>query len=145
MFALTLTIGIATSLLLLEITGLVAGGVIVPAYVSLILTRPESLAILLAMALVAFLCVRVLGQLLLLYGTRRYSVSLLLGGLLNVVAQSLPPAAVAIAVPIEWSAFGYLVPGLIAYHFDRQGVLKTVLMIAIAAPLVRAVQLLFST
>jgi hypothetical protein len=50
--------------------------------------------------------------------------------------------ALPAALSLEWSAFGYLVPGLIAYHFDRQGILRTLLMIAIAAPLVRTFVLL---
>jgi len=138
-FALTMTVGIAVSVLLLELTGLIAGGIIVPAYVSLILASPASMAALLGMALAVLVSLRILGHWLLLYGARRYGVSVLLGALLNAGAQHwLQPTA----LPIEWSAFGYLVPGLMAYHCDRQGILKTVLMIAIAAPLVRAIVLL---
>lgn len=139
MFALTLTAGIAMSLLLLELTGLVAGGIIVPAYVSLILSSPASLGLLFALALGVFVLVRGLSHLMPLYGARRYGLSVLLGGVLNAMAHlHVPPTALA----LEWSAFGYLVPGLIAWHFERQGILRTVLMIAIAAPLTRAAVLL---
>ncbi len=141
MFALTMTVGIAVAVILLELTGLIAGGIIVPAYVSLILFSPASLGMLLGMALAILLALRLLGQVIALYGARRYGISVLLGGVLNAFAQNLLAPA---ALPIEWSAFGYLVPGLIAYHFDRQGVVRTVLMIAIAAPLVRALVLLLS-
>ena len=138
MFIVTMTVGIVVSLVLLEITGLAAGGVIVPAYVSLLLNNPISLAALLAIALAAFGVLRLAGNYLLLYGTRRYSIALLLGGLMNLGLQFVAPAR---ELPIEWAGFGYLVPGLIAYHFDRQGVWKTLLMIAIAAPIVRLVVL----
>lgn len=141
MFALTMTIGIALTVALLELTGLVAGGIIVPAYVSTILGSPVSLAVLLAMALCVLLAIRGLEQLIPLYGTRRYGISVLLGGVLNAAVQS-APALLDASVAVEWSAFGYLVPGLIAYHFDRQGVLRTALMIAVAAPLVRVFVLL---
>lgn len=141
MFALTMTVGIAVAVILLELTGLIAGGIIVPAYVSLILFSPASLGALLAMAVAILLALRLLGQFIALYGTRRYGISVLLGGVLNAFAQNLLAPA---ALPIEWSAFGYLVPGLMAYHFDRQGVVRTVLMIAIAAPLVRALVLLLN-
>jgi poly-gamma-glutamate biosynthesis protein PgsC/CapC len=136
-----MTVGIAVAVLLLELTGLTAGGIIVPAYVSVILFSPASLAVLLAMALTVLLALRLLGQGIPLYGARRYGLSVLLGGVLNAGAQHL---LVPQALPIEWSAFGYLVPGLIAYHFDRQGIVRTVLMIAIAAPLVRTVVILLS-
>ncbi len=140
MLALTMTVGIVVSVLLLELTGLIAGGIIVPAYVSIILLNPLSLGLLLGISLVVLFCLRLFGQVLILYGTRKYGVSLVLGGLLNLAAQNLAPY---LTQPVEWSAFGYLVPGLMAYHFDRQGIAKTLVMIAIAAPLVRAVVLLF--
>jgi poly-gamma-glutamate biosynthesis protein PgsC/CapC len=149
MFALTMMVGIAVSVILLELTGLVAGGIIVPAYVSLLLNSPASLAVLLVMALAVMLALRALGELFPLYGTRRYGIGILLGALLNAGTQHLlahPPlaATLPVALAVEWAAFGYLIPGLIAVHFDRQGIVRTVLMIAIAAPLVRAVVLLFS-
>ena len=139
MFLVTMAIGIAVSLALLELTGLVAGGVIVPAYASLLLDRPASLAALLAIALATWAIVRVAGNWLLLYGTRRYSVSLLVGALLNAGLQSLDTAR---TLPVEWIGLGYLVPGLVGYHFDRQGVVRTLLALAIAAPVVRVLVLL---
>lgn len=138
-----MTVGIALTVVLLELTGLVAGGIIVPAYVSTILGSPVSLALLLAMALCVLLAIRVFEQVMPLYGTRRYGISVLLGGVLNAAVQS-APVLLDESIAVEWSAFGYLVPGLIAYHFDRQGILRTTLMIAVAAPLVRAVVLLFT-
>lgn len=139
MFVLTLSAGIAITLLLLEFTGLVAGGIIVPAYVSLMLSSPASLGLLFVLSLSVLMLLRGLSQFMPLYGTRRYGLSVLIGGVLNAIAHAyVPPAVLA----VEWSAFGYLVPGLIAWHFERQGVFLTVIMIAIAAPLTRAVVLL---
>ena len=138
-----MTVGIAVAVALLELTGLVAGGIIVPAYVSTILGSPASLALLLAIALCVLLLIRGLEQVMPLYGTRRYGISVLLGGVLNAAAQSvLAPLLMHESIALEWSAFGYLVPGLIAHHFDRQGIVRTVLMIAIAAPLVRTLVLI---
>ena len=45
-------------------------------------------------------------------------------------------------VYVEWVGLGYIVPGLLAHQFDRQGVLPTLLMLAIAAPLVRLIVVL---
>lgn len=139
MFALTMTVGIAVAVLLLELTGLVAGGIVVPAYVSLILSSPTSLVLLLAMSLAVMLALHLLARMVPLYGTRRYGVSILLGGVLNAAGQHvLTPSQ----LPVEWLAFGFLVPGLIAHQFDRQGMVRTLLMIAIAAPLVRVLVIL---
>lgn len=139
MFALTMTAGIAVAIVLLELTGLVAGGIVVPGYVSLILSNPVSLAILAGLSFAAMLALRLLAHAIPLYGTRRYGISILLGGVLNSATQyALAPTELS----VEWAAFGYLVPGLIAHQFDRQGVTRTILMIAIAAPLVRTLVLL---
>ena len=43
---------------------------------------------------------------------------------------------------VEWVGLGLIVPGLLANQFDRQGVLPTLLMLAIAAPLVRLILVL---
>ena len=138
-----MTVGIALTVALLEVTGLIAGGIIVPAYVSTLLGSPVSLFTLFVMSLCVLLSIRLLERVIPLYAARRYGVSVLLGGVLNAASQSaLAPLLVQQAIAVEWSAFGYLVPGLIAYHFDRQGILRTAAMIAIAAPLVRAVVLL---
>jgi hypothetical protein len=40
---------------------------------------------------------------------------------------------------VEWAGLGFIVPGLLAHQFDRQGVLPTLIMLAIAAPLVRVI------
>jgi hypothetical protein len=43
---------------------------------------------------------------------------------------------------VEWVGLGLIVPGLLAHQFDRQGVLPTLLMLAIAAPLTRLIVIL---
>jgi hypothetical protein len=43
---------------------------------------------------------------------------------------------------VEWVGLGLIVPGLLAHQFDRQGVLPTLAMLAIAAPLVRLILIL---
>jgi hypothetical protein len=40
---------------------------------------------------------------------------------------------------IEWIGLGYIVPGLVAHQFDRQGIVPTLTMLAIAAPIVRPI------
>jgi hypothetical protein len=40
---------------------------------------------------------------------------------------------------VEWVGLGLIVPGLLAHQFDRQGLLPTLLMLAIAAPLTRLI------
>jgi poly-gamma-glutamate biosynthesis protein PgsC/CapC len=135
-----LIIGVVVSLLLTELTGLTPGGIIVPGYVALLLDRPAALLGFLLVAGASYAIVLALGNWLMLYGRRRFAVAVLVGLTLSVGAQMVPSAFV---LPyLEWVGLGYIVPGLLAHQFDRQGLLPTLLMLAIAAPLVRIVLLL---
>jgi hypothetical protein len=91
-------------------------------------------------ALASYGVVWALGTVLMLYGRRRFAVAVLTGLTLSVAAQWASPLFVPTYV--EWVGLGLIVPGLLAHQFDRQGVLPTLAMLAIAAPLVRLILLL---
>jgi gamma-polyglutamate biosynthesis protein CapC len=131
-----LTIGIVVSLALAEVIGLSAGGIIVPGYVALLLDRPTALAGFLLVAAASYGIVRALSLVLMLYGQRRFAVAVLTGLTLGVGAQW---ASLSVPLYVEWVGLGLIVPGLLAHQFDRQGVLPTLAMLAIAAPLVRLI------
>ena len=137
MLTLTLAIGIVVSLILAQITGLSAGGIIAPGYVALMLDQPNALV---ALALVTggtWLVVAVLARFLFLWGTRRFGltvlVALVLG--LGLAALRLPIGLAGIA--LDWGGLGYIVPGLIAHQIDRQGWVPTAAMVVLAAAIVR--------
>jgi poly-gamma-glutamate biosynthesis protein PgsC/CapC len=132
-----LIIGVVVSLALTELNGLSPGGIIVPGYVALLLDRPLALAAFLMVALLSYGILRALGTRLMLYGHRRFTIALITGMTLSVGAQWLVPMFVPAYV--EWVGLGLIVPGLLAHQFDRQGVLPTLLMLAIAAPLTRLI------
>ena len=135
MLTVSLVIGIVVSILLTELIGISPGGIIVPGYVALVLDQPAALAGFLVISAGTYGILLLLSKVLLLYGSRRFGVTVLVGLALSAGArltwiQFDPPY-------IEWAGLGYIVPGLLAYQSDRQGVLPTLLMLAIAAPLVR--------
>ena len=136
MLTAALTIGIVVSLALTEVIGLSAGGIIVPGYVALLLDRPTALAGFLLVAAASYGILRALGMVLMLYGNRRFAVAVLTGLTLSVGAQW---ASLSAPLYVEWVGLGLIVPGLLAHQFDRQGVLPTLAMLAIAAPLVRLI------
>lgn len=140
MLTAALVVGVVVSLLLTELVGLTAGGIIVPGYVALLLDRPAALLGFLIVALASWGIVLALGSRLMLFGTRRFAVAVLAGLTLSAGAQLLWP--VFDPPYVEWAGLGYVVPGLVAYQFDRQGVLPTLAMIAIAAPIVRLIVIL---
>lgn len=135
MLTAALILGVLVSLALTELVGLSAGGIIVPGYVALLLDRPAALLGFLIVALAAYGILLALGTRLMLFGTRRFAVALLIGLALATGASFVSPFLMPTYV--EWVGLGFIVPGLVAHQFDRQGILPTLLMLAIAAPLVR--------
>ena len=139
MLTAALTIGIVVSLVLTEVVGLSAGGIIVPGYVALLIDRPTALLGFLLVAASSYGMVRALGTVLMLYGNRRFAIAVLTGLTLTVGAQWASPS---VPLYVEWVGLGLIVPGLLAHQFDRQGILPTLVMLAIAAPLVRLILIL---
>lgn len=161
LLALSIGVGLIVSLLFSELFGLAAGGLVVPGYVALYLTRPVDVAATLAAALLTFFFVRILSTFVIVYGRRRTALMILVGYaagvLLNTaLAAALESAAEPALVPgqaaeaaaasrdlIEAGVIGYIVPGLIAIWLDRQGVVPTLAALFTSAVVVRLVLLLF--
>jgi poly-gamma-glutamate biosynthesis protein PgsC/CapC len=127
-------LGIALGFVFFEITGVTAGGVIVPGYIALYINQPLRILITLLISLVTFGLVSFGGQFLILFGRRRFLAMILVGFLLRVGFDSLQ-----IYLPetgMDLQAIGYIIPGLIANEFYRQGVGKTVMALTIVSILV---------
>lgn len=121
--------GLVVSLVLSELVGLSAGGLITPAYMALLLDQPWRLAGTLAASGVAFGAYRLLAGCLILYGRRRFVTMVLLGvGASWALHATAPSISVALAAPV--GTIGYVLPGLIANDFERQGILATLAMLA---------------
>lgn len=127
-------IGIALGFLFFEITGLTAGGIIVPGYIALYLNQPLRIIITLMISMLTFGLVNLASQFLVLFGRRRFLVMILVGFLLRTTFDSL-----RLYLPetgLDLQAIGYIIPGLIANEFYRQGVWKTVMALIIVSILV---------
>ena len=61
MIELAITLGLIISLLSYEVFGLAAGGIVVPGYIALQLAHPDRLAGTLAVSLVTYMIIKVLG------------------------------------------------------------------------------------
>ncbi|MHC1759900.1 MAG: poly-gamma-glutamate biosynthesis protein PgsC [Negativicutes bacterium] len=135
-----LFIGILVSLFVTETTGFSPGGVVTAGYLALFALQPVWLAGTLAVALVTWGVVRLLGRWLLLYGRRLFAMHLLTGMLLG---QALMLAGRGLT-HWDWgiSVIGWIIPGLLSRDFDRQGLGPTVAVTALAVVLIRLVALL---
>jgi len=116
-------LGLLASLAFTGLTGFYPGGIIVPSYLVLFLSDPGRILGTLAVAFLTFLVYRLASRWLILFGRRRFVFLILVGGswafLWRLLLPSLFPASAELAV------IGWVIPGLIANHFEGQGVLLT--------------------
>lgn len=141
LLTLSIGIGLAVALLFTELFGLAAGGVVVPGYIALSLAHPPSVALTLAAAFVTFALVRASSTAFVLYGRRRTALMILTGYLLGITARTFL-AEWTVHLETEGAVIGYIIPGLIAIWFDRQGPLVTTCALLIAAVVVRLILIL---
>jgi len=138
---LAIALGIAVSLLVSEVVGVSAAGLVVPGYLALHLDQPARLAATFAVALATWALVRFgLSRLVVLYGRRRLAVAVLAGFILNVLAERLLLALPA--QPVDARVIGYIVPGLIASEALSQGVVPTFAVTLLVAVVVRVLLVL---
>ena len=131
-------IGITVNLLLTEVFGLASAGLVVPGYLALYLWQPSRLVATALLALVTWAVVRFgLARLVVLYGRRRFGVTVLVGFLLNLLALRM--LRMMPVEPVDMRAIGFIIPGLIANQALVQGVWPTLVLTALAAAIVRLV------
>ena len=138
MVELAIGLGLTLSLILSELVGLSSAGLVVPGYLALYLDQPARLAATFLVALATWAAVKFgFARLVVLYGRRRFGITVLTGFLLNAALDQLlfvlPPEAGGLR------AIGYIVPGLIANTALQQGVAVTVGLTLLVAAAVRLI------
>lgn len=131
-------IGVIISLIFSELLGASAGGIVVPGYLALYLDKPLQILGTLLISLATWGIIRIIGNFTLLFGKRRMVLSILIGFILGWASRMLVFNDITIH-QLQMQSIGYIVPGLIANWFERQGFLKTISTMGIAAVLVRLV------
>lgn len=138
MLWLSVGLGLALSLGFAEWFGLAAGGLVVPGYIALFWNHPLKIVGTVIIGLAAFGTVKMVARYTLLYGRRKLILTVLvafiyawffrylLGGELSAVLGGFDP-------------IGFIIPGLLAYWMDRQGIVDTLSALVIASVIVRLV------
>lgn len=142
MIELAITIGLIFSLLSYEVFGLAAGGIVVPGYIALQLSYPERLAGILIVSMLTYLIIKVLGNYTFLYGRRQMVLSLLIGCLLANFSRYFLYLDIT-GNTLELQAVGWVIPGLIAHWFAKQGIFKTISVLFVSSVLVRLILIIF--
>lgn len=116
-------LGLLFSLLFISATGFYPGGIIVPSYLILFIDQPQRLIGTIIASILTFFCYRLASEYLILFGKRRFVFMILCGGLIAYLLSILLPQI--FPGSIDFQVIGWVIPGLIANHFDRQGIVQT--------------------
>ncbi|MBN1984218.1 MAG: poly-gamma-glutamate biosynthesis protein PgsC [Chitinivibrionales bacterium] len=131
-------IGLLLSLYLSEILGYVAGGLVVPGYFVVISSKPLMVVATIAASLLSLGVLKLCSRYALIYGRRRLFLSVLLGFIFSELSRLL-----FFAVPseflLELQAFGFIIPGLLAYWMDKQGMFPALGMLGVVVTIVRLI------
>jgi poly-gamma-glutamate biosynthesis protein PgsC/CapC len=143
MIELSIGLGVVFSLVFNEVFGAAAGGIVVPGYIAMHLHEPLRLVGTFLVSFVTFLIIRFLSQFIFIYGRRRLVLAIFLGFLTGYLSREMIFYQM-FSMDIRLQAIGFIVPGLIANWFERQGVIKTVAAMLVAASFVRLLVILLT-
>jgi poly-gamma-glutamate biosynthesis protein PgsC/CapC len=135
---LAIGIGLAVSLLFSELFGLAAGGMVVPGYIALALPHPLAVSLTIGAGFATYAIVHALSSIAIVYGRRRTVLMIVVGYLVGALTRALVgEASSPPGTGQEITVIGYIIPGLIAIWYDRQGVIATTATLLTAAVVVR--------
>jgi len=120
--------GLLVSAVFIGITGVYPGGIIVPSYLILFIEQPMRIAGTFMVSILSLISYRFLSQYIILFGKRRFVFMILAGGVWTFTWYSLFPFI--FPGSLEFRVIGWVIPGLIANHFERQGILITTASLA---------------
>lgn len=129
-------LGLLLSLYLAESIGYMAGGLVVPGYFAVISSQPLALAATLGASFLAMGCLKFFSKFALIYGRRRLLISVLMGFIFSELSRLLI-AIYPDETLMELQSFGFIIPGLLAYWMDKQGILPALGMLSVVVTLVR--------
>lgn len=131
-------LGLVISLVFSELFGLVAGGLVVPGYVALYLEQPVALAATLLASLATLGVIKFLSYFVFIFGRRRMVLTVIVGFLVGWGLRTFSMPSVT-HFPLDLEPIGYIIPGLVGMHMDKQGIVPTLTTLFIAAVVVRLI------
>lgn len=137
---LAIGVGLVFGLFMVEAFGLFAGGMVVPGYIALDMVHPAMVLLTLITAILINLIIRLLSSVLVIYGRRRVSLTVLLSFLLGEGVRYIFSTTFAYnEFGQVYTVIGYIIPGLIALSIDRQGLIETITTLITVSVAVRLV------
>ena len=112
-----------------EFLGLLSGGIVSAGYLAFYLEQPFRIVSTLALAVLVCLLVKLLQNFMIIYGRRRFMVTILLSIILSTVIEG--SFIITSGIAQDLRMIGYIIPGLIANDMEKQGIFKTLAMVVI--------------
>ena len=132
----TVALSVIISFLTTELTGLLTGGMISAGYLAYWFGEPMRIVSTLLMSILIALIMRVSRHFLILYGRRRFMISIF--GVYLVEKSYFFVSEFSFDMRI----IGYIIPGLIASDMEKQGILRTTLALSAVTIVVKLLSLL---
>ena len=136
----TVALSVIISFLTTELTGLLTGGMISAGYLAYWFGEPMRIVSTLLMSILIALIIRVSRHFLILYGRRRFMLSILLS-IFGVYLVEKSYFFVS-EFSFDMRIIGYIIPGLIASDIEKQGILRTTLALSAVTIVVKLLSLL---
>ena len=141
MAEISIGLGIFLSLILSESLGVTAGGIIVPGYIALYLHEPIQVVVTFLVAILVWVIIQGMGNVMFLYGKRRIVLALILGFFFGYISRNFIYLSEDIG---SVEVIGNIIPGLIANWMDRQGIIRTLSVVLLTSVMVKlCVMILF--
>ncbi|MDF3819517.1 poly-gamma-glutamate biosynthesis protein PgsC [Leptospira sp. 96542] len=134
---LSIGLSLVVSLVFSELFGILGTGLVVPGYIALNFQNPANLLLTFFIAFSSFLCVEILTLFLMVFGKRKIVLLLLFGYFFGYLLnyQILPNIETPYLTEVR--SIGFIIPGLIAIWFERQGVVETTSVLILASVFVK--------
>lgn len=118
-----------------ELLGVFTGGLISAGYLAFYLEQPWRILSTVVLSLVVYAITRLAGKLVILYGRRRFMITVVLGILLGWLYEDLSFYFSGFSQDLR--IIGYIIPGLLANDMCKQGVVRTIVMVLVCTLLIR--------
>ena len=136
----TVALSVILSFLVTELTGLLTGGMVSAGYLAFYFSEPMRILSTFLLSVLIALILRLSREFLILYGRRRFMLSILLSILFVYALEK--TYFILSPLSLDLRVIGYIIPGLIANDMEKQGVFRTSLALIIVTALVKLLSIL---
>ena len=140
MYDVAIALSVLLSFGLYEAFGLLSGGMVSAGYLCLFLEQPLRIVTTLLLAVIVYLLTRLVSRFVILYGRRRFMLTIVLSLIFAWVIEQFLLGIALILQDIR--IIGHVVPGLIANDMYKQGVWRTMFGVLLVAAFARLLLML---